>query len=64
MSNEAIALLQFEAQEGMHQRGPHNFEEQEAMTGLWSGTADERNNFVPIPPQPKLWDRFKRWIRA
>ena len=64
VSKEAMARMQLDAQEGMRQRGPLTSGEQEAMRNFWGGTADAQNNFVPNPPVPTLWVRFKRWMRA
>lgn len=64
MSKEEMARRQLDAADGARQRGPLTTGEQEAMSDFWGGAADERNAFIPDPPPPTLWARFKRWLRA
>lgn len=64
MSKEEMARRQLEAADGARQRGPLTRGEQEAMRNCWGATSDAQNNFIPDPPPPTLWARFKRWIRA
>ena len=64
MSDAQMVIRAAEQAEGMRQRGPLTSGEQEGLRNFWGGSADEHNNFVPVPTLPTLWARFKRWMRA
>lgn len=64
LSMEEMTRRWLEAADGARPRGPLTRGENEAMRNFLGGTADEQNSFIPEPPPPTLWARFKRWICA
>ena len=53
MSDAQMVARAAEQADGIRQRGPLTSGEQEAVRNFWGGTADERNDFIPDPRQPR-----------